>query len=653
MKKKISNLFSLALSLVLTLSLAVPAFAYEDTDPPQWEQLGYSSLEEMLTDCGMTEEEYYDLAAYYVEEEKSQQEWEAACLEWLAAHPEEAAAFDQNAYFEDSYFWYDSPEEYMEAYGITELEFRQQMLNYWAGEQMEQEKFQNELDAFIADHPKEYAAFDPYIYFAQEYSWYASPEEYMKGMDMTQEEFRREMLSSWMYDFQYMEQQKALYGGMADGLNVMVNGVCIPFPDARPEITNDRTMVPLAAAMEHLGAEVSYDQATHTAVVSMDGFSFSHAIGTNVLDLPDGSTFTMDTASYVKEGRTMVPIAFFAQYLGYEVYWDADYYTAVLLDREEAVALIDEQFTLFNRILYTLSGADQRKEGQSLKTTCDMEMVLTVLDSLHGDKTYSMSMDSISLANESAVQDTYTMDLTDLMDLILDMTGSYSDPEELAELEAYRPLLADLTFDIRMDLEGEYLYLHSPLFAELELVEDPDTWVAVSLYGLNEAANLAPDELTLGNLLVTLEAADPTDAFHLWNNITGPAAQLAEYVGDDCFTKSGSSYVVEWDLMEGSYYAYKDETFTVQLKITPSGSRSCTYSLTMDAAADGAALDILLSGSSGKINMDMDLHIKNMLKATLELTCRITSTTQKPQPQPPAGSKIEYINDFGDAVLGW
>ena len=118
MKKSMSKLLSLALSLALTLSLALPAFAFEDTDPPLWEQWGYTSLEEMLAD-GWTEEEYYEMAAGLVEYQRQLEEQEAARLEWLAAHPEEATAFDHLAYFAKNYSWYGSAQEYMEAYGLT------------------------------------------------------------------------------------------------------------------------------------------------------------------------------------------------------------------------------------------------------------------------------------------------------------------------------------------------------------------------------------------------------------------------------------------------------------------------------------------------------------------------------------------------------
>lgn len=637
MKKSMSKLLSLALSLALTLSLALPAFAFEDTDPPLWEQWGYTSLEEMLAD-GWTEEEYYEMAAGLVEYQRQLEEQEAVRLEWLAAHPEEATAFDHLAYFEKNYPWYGSAQEYMEAYGLTEWEFRQEMLSLWAADEMEREAQQKELESFQAAHPAEYAAFDPYAYFDKEFSYYGSPQEYMEWHGLTEEEFRQKMLAEWVSDWQYTAQEKELRGGSAEGINVMVNGTCIPFPDVRPEIKNDRTMVPLAAAMEYLGADVTYDKATHTAAVSLEGYSFTHAIGTNVLDLPDGSTFTMDTASYIKDGRTMVPIAFFAQYLGYEVYWDSDYRTAVLLDRQAAVEAIDREFTLLNRILYTASGAGLAKEGKSLKAAVDMDLVLTLLDSIKGDKKYSISVTGKSLSNETAAEAVYTVDLDDLFQLLLDIQSAYSDltGEELAEYDHYRDLFAQLKLELILDMEGKCLYLRSPALVEADLTDDPNAWIAVPF-----SQFIPNEEITVGSLLVTLSFADPDQPFRAWDYATAAAAELSAFVGDSCFTKSGSSYILKRDTSASAYYG-SEESMSVQMKVTPSGEKSCTYSLTVEASSDYLTFDLKLTGSSGRADLDASLHIKNMVKAVLEMEARISTTNQKPQSAPPAGDKIEH-----------
>lgn len=586
MKKRIELVISLAVTLALTLSLALPALAYEDTDPPQWEQWGYASLEELLEDLGITEEEYYEIYA--------------------------ASALDYEAYLE-------------------ELERRQQ--------------------AWLDAHPDEVAAFDPYAYFAQEYPWYDSPQEYMQFNELTEEAFRREMLNEWASGQIYLEQarqdklqEKLDAGGFAEGLNVMVDGVCIPFPDARPELRDGRTMVPLAAAMEYLGAQVSYDQASHTARVSMGELSFTHAIGTAVLSLDDGSQINMDVSSYVKDGRTMVPVAFFAQALGYEVYWDGVYETAVLLDRQGLVEEIDAQFTLVNRLLYTLSGGDLRREGQSLKSDLDLELVVTMLDSLNGDKSYTARLDGTGLDNGSVSNVKYTADLGALMDLALDNIPSYYlDDESRRELEDYRALLSRLSLEVIADTQRQCLYLRCPQLAQLGLMESPDAWAALPLDGLEYMLNAG--ELTVGGLLVTSCFSNSYyHPFHAWSYAVSDAQEGAALIGDSCFTKSGSSYTLSYTEENEWWYGYGDEaqTLDVLLKLTPSGQKGCSYALTMESRSPESLMTYELTGSSGRVDLEMTFHLKNTVKGTLEMAGRYSATRQQPQAQPPEGDKVEY-----------
>ncbi len=587
MKKQISKLISLALSLALTLSLALPALAYEDTNPPQWEEYGFSSLEGMLDVWDISEEEYYDLfVADALAYQQYQEKAEARRRDWIAAHPDEAAAFDPDDYFFQNYSYFESPQEYMEWYELTEEEFRREMLDLWVDRQI----YQLEL-------------------------------------------------------LEVQTRDKVSAGGTADGINVMVNGQCIPFSDVRPEIKNGRTMVPLASAMEYLGASVSYDRIGHTASVTLGDRSFTHAIGTALLTPADGEAVTMDVASYVKDGSTMVPVSFFAQALGYEVFWDSAYETAVLLDRQAAVEAIDQNFTLANRILYTMTGADQYREGQSLKSTLDMDLVITMLDSLNGDKKYSAHLDGDSLTSGTSGNIKYTANLGQLVDLFLDIMPGYSlTEEEKTEVAGYKKLLSSVSVEIILDGEGQCLYLRSPLFAQMGMVENPRVWAALPLEGLADAAGMAPDAFTVGGLITTLAFADPYRPFDVWSDTLSTAGHAALVIGDSCFTKSGSSYTIRWDMEDAGYYVgfYEKCAASAVLTVTPSGAKGCTYSLTAQASSSYFSFDCKLAGSSGKTDLAINLHVKNLVKAALEMTARITATRQQPQTQPPAGDKIEY-----------
>ena len=131
------------------------------------------------------------------------------------------------------------------------------------------------------------------------------------------------------------EQNIKALGGVAGQVNVLLGDRCIAFTDAVPEVKNGRTMVPLRAALEAMGARIEFDQATKTAIVTGEKASFTHVVGSDVITRADGSTVKMDVRSYVTpSNRTMVPVRFFSQVLGYDVFWDNGYRMAFLLDEE-------------------------------------------------------------------------------------------------------------------------------------------------------------------------------------------------------------------------------------------------------------------------------------------------------------------------------
>ena len=102
------RLTAVLLALMLALSLAVPAFAAEDTDPPLWKEYGYDSREECIRDI------------FYGDEDAYQEEVEYALAResWEASMAGEIAAFDADAYWNSGECWqaayYDSKEAFME-----------------------------------------------------------------------------------------------------------------------------------------------------------------------------------------------------------------------------------------------------------------------------------------------------------------------------------------------------------------------------------------------------------------------------------------------------------------------------------------------------------------------------------------------------------
>jgi len=92
--------------------------------------------------------------------------------------------------------------------------------------------------------------------------------------------------------------------------------------DVPAAIINDRTMVPMRAIFEELGATVVWDDATKGITAKKDGKTIRLTLNRKTAYI-NGSANTLDTAPTALNGRTMVPARFVAEAMGCIVQWDA------------------------------------------------------------------------------------------------------------------------------------------------------------------------------------------------------------------------------------------------------------------------------------------------------------------------------------------
>lgn len=89
-----------------------------------------------------------------------------------------------------------------------------------------------------------------------------------------------------------------------------------------PPITeSDRTLVPMRFLFEKLGAEVSWDQETETATAQKANTVLSFSIDQNSA-VVNGQPAAMDVPARLVNDKTMVPLRFLSENLGYTVEWD-------------------------------------------------------------------------------------------------------------------------------------------------------------------------------------------------------------------------------------------------------------------------------------------------------------------------------------------
>jgi hypothetical protein len=116
--------------------------------------------------------------------------------------------------------------------------------------------------------------------------------------------------------------------GTYQAVNVIINGKrLLTSPAAR--ILNGRTLVPMRAVLEALGAEVYWQQETMTARASNEEHVVEVAINSDRARA-DGQWTSLDVPAMLIESRTFLPLRFTAESLGAKVDWDPATHTAII-----------------------------------------------------------------------------------------------------------------------------------------------------------------------------------------------------------------------------------------------------------------------------------------------------------------------------------
>ena len=101
--------------------------------------------------------------------------------------------------------------------------------------------------------------------------------------------------------------------------------------DTAPIIQNGRTLLPLRAVVEGLGGSVAWEAETRTAVFAKVDRVIFMTIGSNTAFV-NTTEYTMDTEPIIIDGRTMLPIRFVAENLGFKVEWDENTQTITITE---------------------------------------------------------------------------------------------------------------------------------------------------------------------------------------------------------------------------------------------------------------------------------------------------------------------------------
>ncbi len=108
-----------------------------------------------------------------------------------------------------------------------------------------------------------------------------------------------------------------------DNPNISVNGVLKEIDPGRattPMIISSRSMVPIRAVVEAINGTVSWDNSTQKITLNANGNTVIMWIDKYEI-IVNGTTYKIDVAPTIVNGRTYVPVRFAAENLSTKVYW--------------------------------------------------------------------------------------------------------------------------------------------------------------------------------------------------------------------------------------------------------------------------------------------------------------------------------------------
>ena len=109
--------------------------------------------------------------------------------------------------------------------------------------------------------------------------------------------------------------------------------------ETAPYTVNDRTMVPVRIIMENFGADVAWNEAEQKVTITQGDRVITLVLGSNVADV-NGTQTELDVTPVETNGRTMVPLRFVSENLGYDVSY-VEITEQVLITDSPAVAEVN------------------------------------------------------------------------------------------------------------------------------------------------------------------------------------------------------------------------------------------------------------------------------------------------------------------------
>lgn len=142
---------------------------------------------------------------------------------------------------------------------------------------------------------------------------------------------------NWGYrsygDAEYIEHVLRYYHNYLSyrSAKIRLNGTLVKFEDQSPFIEDGRTLIPVRALSQTLGASVTWDAKNKRAAINRGSDTIIIAEGDTTAYI-NNTPVQLDVPARIINGRTMVPLRFAAETFGLTVNWDENTKTVELTD---------------------------------------------------------------------------------------------------------------------------------------------------------------------------------------------------------------------------------------------------------------------------------------------------------------------------------
>lgn len=185
-------------------------------------------------------------------------------------------------------------------------------------------------------------------------------------------------------------------------IKVLLDNQEISF-DVKPQVINERTMVPVRAIFESMGATVDWNQDTQTVNAQKGSTKVIMKLNSNIV-LVNGKETIMDVTLAAIDGRTLAPARYVAESFGYNVGWNQETSTVIIESSTKKDKNIEYNLINSRGIVITYKGIENDKVKIYVDNTSNYSFKLSIYDyAINGIRCGQSGLIAQSIAPKSKV----------------------------------------------------------------------------------------------------------------------------------------------------------------------------------------------------------------------------------------------------------